>query len=212
VIWSKLPSHKTVNNLLDIPIEGDADEDLLSKIGALVPINLPVVVPASNVAQSSSAGAAEVKQAGVTASPYATTAWKWAQESNKKHVEARVKQARIEKVALDRAQADQAALLAANLEKIMAIGANEERPRNCGSHPGTSGCSATISGEHSGMAPALCSTFWKLLCTYPDASTPLTSTAKWQLRMTIRRRNPCDPRDHGPGRLPRVPDRRRHSL
>jgi hypothetical protein len=107
---------------------------------------------ASNVTQSSSAGAAEVEQAGVTASPYATAAWKWAQESNKKHVEARVEQPRIEKEALGRAQVDQAALLAANLEKIMAMGANEERTRNCESHPGTSGCSAAISGEHSGMA------------------------------------------------------------
>jgi hypothetical protein len=50
------------------------------------------------------------------------TTWKWAQESNKKHVEARVKQARIGKEALDRAQADQAALLAANLEKIKTMG------------------------------------------------------------------------------------------
>jgi hypothetical protein len=47
---------KTVNNLPDTPIEGDADEDLLSEIGALVPMNLPVVVPASNVAQSTPPG------------------------------------------------------------------------------------------------------------------------------------------------------------
>lgn len=136
-----------VNNLLYTPIEGDADEDLLSKIDSLAPISLPVIDPYSNVSQSSSAGAAEVEQAGVTAgpdhgraaeenatpgtdlspqggpSPYDTTIWKWAQESNKKHVEARVEQARIEQEALDRAQAAEAALLAANLEKIKAMGA-----------------------------------------------------------------------------------------
>jgi hypothetical protein len=117
---------KTVNNLLDTPIEGDADEDLLSKIAALAPTSLPVVVPYSNVSQSSNAEAAEVEQAGVTASPYATTAWKWAQESNKKQVEAKVEQARIELEALGRAQAVEEAQLAANLEKIKAMGGKKQ--------------------------------------------------------------------------------------